>query len=280
MNKNFIRIIPKLDIKNGNLIKGINLEGLRVLGDPFNFAQVYSQHGADEICYVDNVATLYGTNNLTKFVNQTAKNLRIPLSVGGGIRSIDDISMMLNAGADKVTINSAVIDDINFLKKAIKVFGSSTITVIVECMKIKNRYFISKSNGRDLVKKDPLDWCKKLEDIGAGELFITSVNHEGLKNGFDIPLIKKISKKAFIPIIAHGGAGNFEHISDVIRHTNISGVSIASFFHYNYLNHFKIKKSNMIGNCNFLSTTENTNKKINLIKNLKTFLKKRKINVR
>jgi cyclase len=279
MNKNFIRIIPKLDIKNNNLIKGVNLEGLRALGDPYDFAQVYSQHGADEICYIDNVATLYGTNNLTKFVSKTAMNLRIPLSVGGGIRSIDDISKMLHAGADKVAINSVLVDDINFLKKAIKIFGSSTITVIVECIKIKNRYFISKSNGRDLVNENPLDWCKKLEDLGAGELFITSVNHEGLKNGFDIPLIKKISKKSSIPIIAHGGAGNFEHIWDVIRQTNISGVSIAGFFHYNYLNNFKIKKNNMIGNFNFVSTEANK-KKTNLIKNLKKFLKKRKINVR
>lgn len=279
MNKNFIRIIPKLDIKNNNLIKGVNLEGLRALGDPYDFAQVYSQHGADEIFYIDNVATLYGTNNLTKFVSQTAMNLRIPLSVGGGIRSIDDISKMLHAGADKVSINSVLVDDINFLKKAIKIFGSSTITVIVECIKIKNRYFISKSNGRDLVNENPLDWCKKLEDFGAGELFITSVNHEGLKNGFDIPLIKKISKKSFIPIIAHGGAGNFEHIWDVIRQTNISGVSIAGFFHYNYLNNFKIKKNNMIGNFNFVDTAANK-KKTNLIMNLKKFLKKRKVNVR
>ena len=181
-----IRIIPRLDIKNGQLIKGINLEGLRVLGDPYEFANYYYNSLADEIYYVDNVATLYGINNLTKFISRTAKNLYIPLTVGGGIKTIYDIEKALKAGADKVCINSAAIDNINFIKKASRVYGSSTISVGLECIKIKKKYFISKSSGRDLVDISPLEWAKKLEDNGAGEIVITAVNKEGLGEGFDI----------------------------------------------------------------------------------------------
>ena len=136
-----IRIIPKLDIKNGLLIKGINLEGLRVLGKPFDFAKSYYENGADEIIYLDNVATLYGTNNLRKFVKETAKSLHIPLTVGGGINSLDEIERMLNNGADRVIVNSAAIEDINFIKKASKRFGSSTIISSVEYTKIGKKLY-------------------------------------------------------------------------------------------------------------------------------------------
>ena len=280
MNKNFIRIIPKLDIKNGQLIKGINLEGLRVLGDPYNFANIYSKHGADEISYVDNVATLYGTNNLNKFVAKTAKNLRIPLSVGGGLRSHKDIENSLVSGADKVCVNSAVVKNLKFLKSSVKIFGSSTIAVIIECIRLKNKYFISTSNGRDLIDINPINWAKKIEDCGAGEIFLTSVNNEGLREGFDINLTKKISKSVSIPVVAHGGAGSFDNILKVIRQTKINGVSIASFLHYDYVNIFKLKKGK-IGNYEFLENLKkNKNKNLNKILELKKFLKRNKINVR
>ena len=187
-----VRIIPILDIKNGLLIKGINFEGLRVLGNAREFAQLYYSQGADEICYQDSVATLYGTSNLIKFVSETAKNVFVPLSVGGGIRSINDASEMLKAGADKIIINSAAIDNVLLLKKASKIFGSSNITIIIQAIKIDKKYYISKSNGRDLVNIDPIQWAQKVEDFGAGEIIITAVNNEGLKKGFDIPLTQKI----------------------------------------------------------------------------------------
>ena len=145
-NKNFIRIIPKLDIKNGLLIKGINLEGLRVLGNPFDFAQYYYSNLADEICYIDSVATLYGTNNLSSFISNTAKNIFIPISVGGGIRSISDIERIFEAGGDKVSLNSAIIENLNFLKQIVKIFGSANITVIIEYIKIKNKLTKKKQN--------------------------------------------------------------------------------------------------------------------------------------
>jgi len=240
MNKNLIRIIPKLDIKNGLLIKGINLEGLRVLGNPLDFANYYFKNGADEICYLDNVATLYGTNNISSFVTKTAKNIFIPLSVGGGIKNLKDIEVMLKAGADKVCINSAAIDNIDFISNAAKIFGSSTIVSVIETVRINGKYFISKSNGRDLEDIHPLEWAKKVENAGAGEILLTSVNDEGLQSGFDIFMAKTISNSVKIPVIAHGGAGNFNHVYEVISKTNISGVAIASLFHYDIFNLFII----------------------------------------
>tara|TARA_B110000858_G_scaffold174810_1_gene207707 strand:+ start:707 stop:1549 length:843 start_codon:yes stop_codon:yes gene_type:complete len=278
MKKSLIRIIPKLDIKNGLLIKGINLEGLRILGSPYDYAKSYYENGADEIFYLDNVATLYGTNNLKKFVKETAKNLFIPLTVGGGIKSLEDIEKMLTNGADRISINSAAIDNIDFIRKASKRFGSSTIISHIEYTKIKNKYFITKSNGRDLVNFNPLSWAKKLEDYGSGEIVLTSINQEGTKSGFDIPMIKKISKNIKIPIIAHGGAGSFEDIYNVIKKTNIKGVAIASLFHYN--NVIKGKYNNIkIGNTLYLENVKVNTKKISIIKSLKIFLKKRGINV-
>ncbi len=270
-----IRIIPILDIKNGLLIKGINFEGLRVLGYAKDFAKLYYSQGADEILYQDSVATLYGTNNLIKFVSESAKNVFVPLSVGGGIRSINDASQMLKAGADKIIVNSAVIDNISFLKDASKIFGSSNITVIIQAVKVGKKYFICKSNGRDLVKIDPITWAKKVEDFGAGEIVITSVNSEGLKKGFDISLTKKIVEKVSVPVIAHGGAGNFKHIYDVIRYAKVSGVGLASILHYDaikFLPKFKTK----IGNTTFIENIKKSSSQNNTIKEIKNYLKKKK----
>lgn len=278
MKKKLIRIIPKLDIKNGNLIKGINLEGLRVLGNPIFFAENYYKQGADEILYLDNVATLYGTNNLTKFVKKTAKKIFIPLTVGGGIKNLYEIEQMLKNGADKVSINSAALDDLNFIKKASKAFGSSTIVSNIECIGINDKYYVSKSNGRDLVDKSPYDWARKLEDSGLGEILLTSVNSEGLQKGFDIKLTKKISLAVSIPVIASGGAGNFNHVLEVIKKTNVDGVSLSSLFHYDVFTNFPYKKQK-IGNYHYL---ENSSKKksTQTLKNLKNFLKIKGINVR
>lgn len=279
MNNNLIRIIPILDIKNGLLIKGINLEGLRILGKAKNFANYYYENGADEICYIDNVATVYGTNNLSKFVTETAKDVFIPLSVGGGIRSINDVEKMLLAGADKICINSAVIENIEFLKKASRIFGSANITVIIQSVKIEKKYYTSRSNGRDLSKINPIDWAKKVQDSGAGEIIITSVNNEGLKKGFDLELISKLSKQISIPIIAHGGGGSFQDIYKVIKNTNISGVGLASFLHYDSLNYFPRFKPK-IGNTEFLNNFSKSKKRRNMILEIKKYLKSKRIKVR
>ena len=281
MKKEVIRIIPKLDIKNGLLIKGINLEGLRILGDPFLFAKHYYDCGADEIIYLDNVATLYGTNNLSNFISKTSKNSFIPLTVGGGIKSIYDIKEMFKSGADKVCLNSQFIKNPKFVKKCIKIFGSSNTVAIVEAVKIKDKYFISHSNGRDLVKINPLKWSKFLENEGVGELIITCVNNEGLMEGFDIQLIKDISSSLQIPVLAHGGAGNFKHIYDVIKKTNISGVVLSSILHYQTASFLKKKfKRKIIGNTFFLDNLKQSNSFNNIIKNLKYYLSKKRVNVR
>ncbi len=279
--KRFIRIIPRLDIKNQFLIKGINLEGLRVLGKPYEFAKFYSENGADEIHYSDSVASLYGTNNLRELVKKTAKHLNIPLSIGGGIRNLNDIEQMLNSGADKVFINSAFVNNLNFVNKAVKKFGSSTISASIEYIKIKNRNYITVANGRNIINLDPLSWSKKLVNEGVGELIITSVNHEGLMKGFDIDIVKKISRKFNIPVLAHGGAGNFFDILNIINQTNIDGVIFSSLLHYETIKKFRLPKINYIGNIQYLKklNKKKYNPKIS-IKELKKFLKSKKLNIR
>ena len=195
------RIIPRLDIKNGLLIKGINLEGLRILGDPLDFAKQYYLDGADEICYVDIVSSLYGTKNISKFIEKTAQSNFIPLIVGGGIKNIKDIEEMLRSGADKICLNSALIENIKLLKLASKKFGSSTITAIVEISKIKEKLFITSNNGRELHYINPLEWIKKLQDQGAGEIIVTSVTDEGLNNGFNLKILHDLSKVLKIPFL-------------------------------------------------------------------------------
>ena len=271
-----IRIIPFLDIKNGQLIKGINLEGLRILGSAKDFADLYYQDGADEICYLDNVASLYGTSNLSKFVKNTARKIFVPLSVAGGIRTLENSLTMFKAGADKIVINSAVVENISFLKKNVEKFGSANISVLIQTIKIGKRYVISKSNGRDIKNLDPVSWAKKVEDAGAGEIIITSVNNEGLRKGFDLNITKKISNAVSLPVIAHGGAGSFKHIYEVIKNTNISGVGIASMLHYDAIKYLPKVKSR-IGNTDFLDKIKKIKRKKILLSEIKKFLKNKNI---
>ena len=174
------------------------------------------------------------------------------MSVGGGVRNISDIQKLFIAGADKVCINSAVIDDINFLNKAKKIFGSANISIIVQSICIDKEYYISKSNGRDVVKINPFDWARVLEDNGAGEIILTSVNKEGLRKGFDYKITSKVSEALEIPVIAHGGAGSFNDIYKIFKQTKISGVALASFLHYDAINYLE-KPKTKIGNTNFIS---------------------------
>jgi len=279
MNKKNIRIIPKLDIKNGLLIKGINLEGLRVLGEPNDFAKYYYDNGADEIYYLDNVATLYGIPQSLKYISSATKNIFIPFGIGGGIKSLSDIENILKKGGDKVIINSSFHEDKKFLKAAPKKFGSSTIVALIECIKIDGKYYLTKSNGRDLIKKNPVEWAKECEYTGVGEIFLTSVNNEGLQKGFDLEIIEKIASSVNIPVIAHGGAGNIADIYEVIKKTNISGVGISSFLHYDAVR--KFKKKTKLGNNRYIQAIQNSKEQpINILKKIKSFLKKKGVNVR
>lgn len=232
-----IRIIPRLDIKGPNLVKGIHFEGLRVLGKPQDFAYQYYLDGADELIYMDVVASLYGRNSLLDIVRSTAEKIFIPLTVGGGIRSIEDIRSALRAGADKVAINTAAIKNPDLVKEAANVFGSQCIIISIEAKRQNNgRYEVYIDNGRDRTEKNVFEWVRYAYELGAGEILITSVDKEGTGSGFDLELVKKVSELVPIPIIACGGAGNKEHFYQIIKGAKVDAVSAASVFHYQRLN--------------------------------------------
>jgi len=240
-----IRIIPRLDVKNHNLVKGINLEGLRVLGLPEKFSQYYYKNGADELIYIDMVASLYGRNHLEKIVKRTAQNVFIPIVVGGGIRTVEDIYKLLRAGADKVAINTQAIKNPKLIEKAAKTFGSQCIVISIQAMKIsEGKYEAYTDTGREPTGKDVIEWAKQVVDLGAGELLITSIDQEGTCDGYDIDLFSKISDSVNIPVIACGGAGKKEHILEVINNTNVDAVSASSIFHYHIVQKFGAESRN------------------------------------
>ncbi len=278
-----IRIIPRLDIKGPNLVKGIQLEGLRVLGEPSDFAQFYYKNGADEILYMDVVASLYGRNSLNEIIERTASEVFIPLTVGGGLKTLYDIESVLKSGADKVVINTAAVKNPNFISQASREFGSSTIAISIEAIKQENNsYYAYTDNGREYTGLDVLDWAKEIEQNGAGEIIITSVNKEGTGEGFDIDLISKISDIINLPIVAHGGAGKKEDILMLSKRSRVNAISAASIFHYNYIQEEGYNYNNLDeGNTDFLSDIRiNKNLSPLNIADLKQYLKTNNIDVR
>jgi imidazole glycerol-phosphate synthase subunit HisF len=259
-----IRIIPRLDIKGPNLVKGIHMEGLRVLGKPEHFARHYYENGADELIYMDAVASLYGRNSLLEIVERTAREIFIPLCVGGGLRSVDDIRAVLRAGADKVAINTAAIRRPDLIREAALSFGSSTIVVGIEVFKhADGKYEPYVNYGRERTGLDASEWAIKAAELGAGEILLTSVNQEGTGNGFDIEFIRHIAQSVPIPVIAHGGAGKVADVYNVITAGMADAVSIASILHYQCMMELKAdeKEFNSEGNTEFLRRGE-TFKKI------------------
>ena len=243
-----MRIIPRLDIKGPNLVKGIHLEGFRAIGPPEFFAKHYYQNGADELLYMDSVASLYGRNSLTEIVTRLSKEIFIPLCVGGGIRTIADIKTILSAGADKVSINTAAHITPGFVMEAANIFGKSTIVVAIETMKYSDgSYQCFINNGRESTGICPFLWAKEVEKLGAGELIVTSINQEGTGQGYDSELTRKISESVRIPIIACGGAGTYSHIEQVILQGNPDAVSIASMLHYHVRNNYITPKAENFG---------------------------------
>lgn len=233
-----VRIIPRLDIKGPNLVKGIHLEGLRVLGKPENFARYYYEQGADELLYMDVVASLYGRNNLLDIVERTSKEIFIPLTVGGGLRSLDDIKKVLRAGADKVSLNTAAIQNPALIREAARRFGSSTIVVSIEAIRQENdRYEAYTDNGREKTGVDVYEWALKVEELGAGEILLTSIDREGTGKGFDLELMKKVAESVSIPVIASGGAGRAAHLSEVVFEGKADAVCAASILHYEFIQH-------------------------------------------
>lgn len=257
---NNIRIIPRLDIKGPNLVKGIHLEGLRVLGKPWDFALKYYEDGADELIYIDTVANLYGRNTITEIVEKTAQNIFIPLTVGGGIRSLDDVKKILRAGADKVTINTAAVRNPDLISKAAEVFGSQCIIVSIAAKYINNRYEAMMDNGRESSDKEVTSWAKEAVDLGAGEILLTSIDNDGTGVGYDMSLINSIANAISVPVIVCGGCGRPEHMVSVIKECNVDAVSAASIFHYHYLEH-EVDRNNFTeeGNIEFIKNNRDTN---------------------
>ena len=279
----YTRLISRLDIKGPNLVKGIHMEGLRVLGKPEDFARYYYENGIDELIYQDVVASLYQRNSLLEIVEKTANAISIPLTVGGGVRTIKDISNLLECGADKVSLNTSAIKNPKLIEKAAKIFGSSTIVVAIETSKdLKGNYFAYTDNGREFTGKEVLKWAKEVENRGAGEIFLTSIDKEGTSEGFDNEIINSVSKAVSIPVIAHGGAGNKQDIVNAIKVGNADAVAISSLFHYSSMNQMKFDSSKEEeGNVEFFNTKKSFKKfGGETIQGLKKFLKKNKIPTR
>jgi len=239
-----IRIIPRLDIKGPNVVKGIQFEGLRVVGNPFAMAKKYYEQGADELLYIDIVASLYNRNNLTHIIEETTqKGISIPLTVGGGIRTIDDITKILRSGADKVAINTAAVKNPEFLREASRKFGSSTIVLSIEAKKIaEGKWEAYIDNGRERTGLDVIAWAKKAVDFGVGEILITSVDKEGTKTGYDMDLINATTAAVSVPVTASGGAGRIEHLQECLANDRLEGVALANLLHYDTVTVQQIKK--------------------------------------
>jgi imidazole glycerol-phosphate synthase subunit HisF len=256
-----VRIISRLDIKGPNVVKGIHLEGLRVIGQPDVMARYYYESGADELFFMDVVASLYERNSLEEIISKTASEIFIPFTVGGGIRTVKDISKALHAGADKVCLNTAAIKDPNIIKQASRTFGSSTIVVAIEAIREPTgKYLAYSDNGREHTGFDVFDWAKKIEDLGAGEIVVTSVDREGTGEGFDIDLICPIAQAASIPVIAHGGAGKAEDVVMAIDKGQADGVTVASILHYEFIrNNESSSATDLEGNVEFLNKKVSNN---------------------
>lgn len=228
-----VRLIARLDIKGPNLIKGIHLEGLRVIGSPNEHALRYYLQGADELIYMDCVASLYGRNNLVDIIKTAAKDIFIPITVGGGIRSCDDALDILRTGADKVAINTAAVADPGLITSIARRFGSQCMVLSVEAKHIRqDRWEVYTNNGRERTGLDVIEWIKRGVAMGAGEILLTSIDKEGTRKGFDIELVKAVSTEVNVPIIASGGMGKLEDLLLVVNKGGADAVAMADILHY------------------------------------------------
>ena len=225
------RIIPCLDVKNGRVVKGINFVDLKDAGDPVEQAKIYSDGGADEICFLDITASNENRDIIYDVVEKTSKKCFVPLTVGGGVRSVEDIHKLLNCGADKVSINTAAVQNPEVIIESSKKFGSQCIVVAIDAKQNEKSWEIFTHGGRISTGIDALEFASKMENCGAGELLITSMDKDGTQSGYDIDLMRKISSSVNIPVIASGGVGNLDHLVDGIK-SGASAVLAASIFHY------------------------------------------------
>jgi cyclase len=255
-----LRLIARLDIKGANLIKGVHLEGLRVVGDPQIHAAKYYHDGADEIIYMDTVASLYGRNNLVDVVSRATEHVFVPITVGGGIRSVEDARTLLRAGADKVAINTAAIKEPKLISQLSDVWGSSTIVLSIEAKKTGDKKWEAYTdNGRERTGLDVGQWAETGANLGAGEIFVTSVDQEGTRKGFDCELVAEITKRVDVPVIASGGFGSLDHLSQLVKTAKPTGVAVADSLHYNRYSFDQIRSfclANGISTRNFKSAAD------------------------
>ena len=245
--KKNIRLVARIDIKNNFVIKGIQLEGLRKVGDPLTISKKYYEEGIDEIIFMDAVASLYERNNIFGIINNAAKHIFVPITIGGGIRKLGDIERALDSGADKIAINTQAIKSPNFINEAARIYGSQAIIGSIEAKKKDTFWEAYIDTGREETGIDVVSWAKELESRGAGELLITAIDKDGTKTGFDEELIQIISRLVSIPVISSGGAGNLNNIISLCNKTDTSGVAVASILHYQDHTVKEIKE-NMIKN--------------------------------
>ena len=247
---NNIRLISRIDIKNEYVIKGINLEGLRKIGDPIQIAKKYYVDGIDEILFMDAVASLYERNNLFHIIENAVKHVFVPITIGGGIRKINDIEKALRSGADKIAINTQAIKTPKFITEASRLYGSQSIIGSIEAKRNSDSWEAYIENGRQKTGIDAVDWARQLEDLGAGELIVTSVDQEGTRKGFDEKLIKKIAESVRIPVISSGGAGSIMDVISICDQSEVSGVALASILHYQNFHISEIKEKMLSKNFN------------------------------
>jgi len=236
-----IRIIPKLEVKNENLIKWIHLEGLRVVGKPEQAALQYARDGADELIYIDLVASLYQRDNWINIVRRTAEQIYIPLTVGGGVRSVDDAKIFLRAGADKVAVNTGIVNNPRLISQIAKKFGSQAMVANLEVQKkIDGSYEVFTDSGRTPTGLDPISWAKRVQSQGAGEILLTFIHQDGTFQGYDLELLKQICSIVKIPVIASGGAGKIEDLLTAAN-AGADGLAIASLLHFHKITIREIK---------------------------------------
>tara|TARA_B100000575_G_scaffold72561_1_gene56430 strand:+ start:500 stop:1255 length:756 start_codon:yes stop_codon:yes gene_type:complete len=245
-----VRIIPCLDVKDGRVVKGINFIDLIDAGDPVEQAKHYSENGADEICFLDINASLENRDTMINVVEKTANEVFIPLTVGGGISSIENIKSLLKAGADKISINSAAIIEPNIIKKSSEFFGNQCIVVAVDAKKIQNDWYVFSHGGTKNTEIYALEWIEKVQSLGAGEILLTSMDKDGTKSGFDTDLLNKVSQFLQIPLIASGGVGELSHFYDGVSLGKANALLAASVFHFNEISIKEVKKYLLSKNVN------------------------------
>lgn len=236
------RIIPCLDIKDGSTVKGINFEDLKNAGDPVELAKKYEREGADELVFLDITATLEDRKTFVELVKDIAKELSIPFTVGGGISSVEDVRRLLEAGADKISINSSAVKDPQLISALAKEFGSQCVVVAIDTKRVGNADLVHIKGGREATELDTVNWAQKAAALGAGEILLTSMDGDGTKNGFDLRITKQVSESISIPVIASGGAGAIVDFIKVFDETKATGALAASVFHFNEIGIQELKK--------------------------------------